>query len=146
VPALRERPDDILPIAEYYAGKFQGEKPRFAESVVQCFKSYDWPGNVRELRNAMERASLLSRGGIILPEHLPPRIKKIADDSALPLAEKMKGRTMEDVERETILKTLRENDFNRSVTARTLGISRRALLYKLKRYRKQGHTIGPDQA
>ena len=145
VPALRERPDDIIPIAEYYAEKFCGEKPRFSESVIQCIEAYDWPGNVRELRNAMERASLLCRGGIILPEHLPTRIKKIAESFALPIEEKMSGRTMEDVERETILKTLRENNYNRSVTARTLGISRRALLYKIKRFREQGHNVGPEQ-
>jgi DNA-binding NtrC family response regulator len=145
VPALRERPDDIIPIAEYYAEKFCGEKPRFSESVIQCIKAYDWPGNVRELRNAMERASLLCRGGIILPEHLPPRIRKTFEETSLQGAGKRDGQTMEDVERETILKTLRENDYNRSVTARTLGISRRALLYKLKRYREQGHNVGPDQ-
>ncbi|MCX7000159.1 MAG: sigma-54 dependent transcriptional regulator [Candidatus Sumerlaeota bacterium] len=146
VPALRERPDDIIPIAEYYAEKFCGEKPRFSESVIQCIKAYDWPGNVRELRNAMERASLLCRGGIILPEHLPPRIKKTFEETSLQVAGKRDGQTMEDVERETILKTLRENDYNRSVTARTLGISRRALLYKIKRFREQGYPIEPNQS
>lgn len=145
VPALRERPEDIIPIAEYYAGKFRNDKTRFSDSLIQCLKSYDWPGNVRELRNAMERASLLARGGIILPEHLPPRIKKVAEDSALPPEAKTGARTMDDIERETILTTLRENDYNRSVTARTLGISRRALLYKLKRYREQGHNVGPER-
>ena len=145
VPALRERPDDIIPIAEYYAEKFCGEKPRFSESVIQCIEAYDWPGNVRELRNAMERASLLCRGGIILPEHLPPRIRKTVEEPSLQGAEKREGQTMEDVERETILKTLRENNYNRSVTARTLGISRRALLYKIKRFREQGHNVGPEQ-
>jgi len=145
VPALRERPDDIIPIAEYYAEKFCGEKPRFSESVIQCIEAYDWPGNVRELRNAMERASLLCRGGIILPEHLPPRIRKTVEEPSLQGVEKREGQTMEDVERETILKTLRENNYNRSVTARALGISRRALLYKIKRFREQGHNVGPEQ-
>ena len=112
---------------------------------MRSLKLYDWPGNVRELRNAMERASLLARGGILLPEHLPPRIKKSAEDSDLPAESKTGARTMEDIERDTILTALRENNYNRSITARTLGISRRALLYKIKRYREQGHNAGPEQ-
>jgi len=145
VPALRERPEDIIPIAEYYVGKFRSDKPRLSDSLIRFLKSYDWPGNVRELRNAMERASLLARGGILLPEHLPPRIKKSAEDSDLPAESKTGARTMEDIERDTILTALRENNYNRSITARTLGISRRALLYKIKRYREQGHNAGPEQ-
>ncbi|HOE63762.1 MAG TPA: sigma-54 dependent transcriptional regulator [Candidatus Sumerlaeota bacterium] len=145
VPALRERPEDIIPIAEYYVGKFRSDKPRLSDSLIRSLKLYDWPGNVRELRNAMERASLLARGGILLPEHLPPRIKKSAEDSDLPAESKTGARTMEDIERDTILTALRENNYNRSITARTLGISRRALLYKIKRYREQGHNAGPEQ-
>jgi len=145
VPALRERPEDIIPIAEYYARKFSGDKPRFSESVTQAIRTYEWPGNVRELRNAMERASLLSRGGIILPEHLPPRIRKIAEEKPLPAGGSQAGGTIEAIERETILKSLSENDYNRTATASRLGISRRALLYKIKRYREQGYNVGPDQ-
>ena len=143
VPSLRERPDDILPLAVYYAGKFGGERPRFAPSVMAFLKQYEWPGNVRELRNAMERASLMSRGGIILPEHLPHRIRKAVEETTQKAEKAPEARTMEDVERDVILKTLRENDYNRTLTAKALGISRRALLYKIKRYRHQGFPVEP---
>ena len=136
-PALRERPEDIIPIAEHFASIFHVDKLRFSENVAEMFRAYDWPGNVRELRNAIERASLLCRGDVILPEHLPPRLKKAA--SGISSDTSRKGSTMEDVEREAILKTLRECNYNRSLTARKLGISRRALLYKIKRYKKQGY-------
>lgn len=141
VPSLRERPDDIIPLAEYFAGKFSMEKPRFSVSVISCLKIYSWPGNVRELRNAMERACLISRGGIILPEHLPPRIKKIIEDRTAEEKQVSSGETMEDMERSVILKTLRDNGYNRTLTAKVLGISRRALLYKIKRYREQGYSV-----
>ncbi|MBN1903330.1 sigma-54-dependent Fis family transcriptional regulator [Candidatus Sumerlaeota bacterium] len=144
VPALRERPDDILPLAEFFAGKFSGEKPRFSVSVISCLKMYPWPGNVRELRNAMERACLISRGGIILPEHLPHRIKKTLEEHPAEGEDTSGGETMEDMERSVILKTLRDNEYNRTLTARQLGISRRALLYKIKRYREQGYAVEPE--
>jgi DNA-binding NtrC family response regulator len=144
VPALRERPDDILPLAEYFAGKFSGEKPRFSVSVISCLKMYPWPGNVRELRNAMERACLISRGGIILPEHLPHRIKKTMEDQSGHEEQSSSGETMEDVERSVILKALRDNGYNRTLTAKVLGISRRALIYKIKRYRELGYSVEPE--
>jgi DNA-binding NtrC family response regulator len=141
VPSLRERPEDILPLAEYFAGKFCEEKPRFSVSVISCLKMYSWPGNVRELRNAMERACLISRGGIILPEHLPHRIRKTMEDKTGEGEHPTSGETMEDMERSVILKALRDNGYNRTLTARVLGISRRALLYKIKRYREQGYPV-----
>jgi len=143
VPALRERPEDIMPLAEYYAKKFGREKPRFAPSVTESLKQYQWHGNVRELRNAMERAALLCRGGIILPEHLPTRIREGLKEPEGGEESAPGGKTMEDVERTAILEALAQNDYNRTLTARALGISRRALLYKLKRYKHQGHKIDP---
>src|SRR4029434_9376850 len=74
IPPLRERPEDILPLATHFIGQFSRRKSRFSASVVAGLRRYSWPGNVRELRNAMERAALLSRGEIVLPEHLPARV------------------------------------------------------------------------
>ena len=74
VPPLRERSDDILPLARQFAIEFAGAPVRLSPQAVQCLVSYSWPGNVRELRNAIQRACLLCRGDIILPEHLPPKI------------------------------------------------------------------------
>src|SRR5580765_2368991 len=64
VPPLRERPEDILPLANQFIGEFTKGKARFASSVAESLVRYSWPGNVRELRNAMERATLLSLGEV----------------------------------------------------------------------------------
>ena len=74
VPPLRERSDDILPLARQFAIEFAGAPIRLSPQTVQCLVSYGWPGNVRELRNAIQRACLLCRGDLIMPEHLPPKI------------------------------------------------------------------------
>lgn len=62
MPPLRERPEDIVPLASYFIGISSRLRPRFSASVSAALARYRWPGNVRELRNAMERAALLSRG------------------------------------------------------------------------------------
>ena len=86
----------------------------------------------------------MARGELILPDHLPKRVQKAAMRSGVEHEEAATGTRMEDVERTAILRTLRENRFNRSETARALGISRRALLYKLQRFRQQGYTVEAD--
>jgi two-component system response regulator HydG len=139
LPPLRERPEDVLPLATQFIGQFSRQKPRFSASVAAALTRYRWPGNVRELRNAMERAALLSRGEVVLPEHLPARL---VATPAEPAAE-ADPRRLEEIEREAILKTLRKNHFNRTETAKELAISRRALTYKLQRLRAEGVAIDP---
>ena len=75
IPPLRERREDILPLATRFIAELTQGRARFSASVTECLDRYSWPGNVRELRNAMERAALLSRGEMILPEHLPARVR-----------------------------------------------------------------------
>jgi len=137
IPPLRERREDILPLAQRFLAEFTQGKARLSAAVTDCLARYGWPGNVRELRNAMERAALLSRGELILPEHLPSRLRAApvpAETAALPA----EAERLEEVERQVILQTLRKHDFNRTETAKALGISRRALLYKLQRLRELG--------
>jgi DNA-binding NtrC family response regulator len=141
IPPLRERPEDILPLATHFIGQFSRLQPRFSASVSACLTRYRWPGNVRELRNAMERAALLSRGEIVLPEHLPARILA-ATEGAAPVGP-VEVQRLEEIEREAILKALRKNDFNRTETAKELAISRRALTYKLQHMREQGLPVDP---
>jgi DNA-binding NtrC family response regulator len=94
---------------------------------------------VRELRNAMERAALLSRGEMILPEHLPGRVRLALEKTgALGATD---AQRLEEIERQAILQALHEHQNNRTETAKALGISRRALLYKLQRFREQGVDI-----
>ncbi len=97
--------------------------------ALHCLIAYSWTGNVRELRNAIQRACLLCRGDVIMPEHVPPKIAALAAGSTP--ADADRGR-LSQVERATILATLEEYDGNRTHTAKKLGISRRALIYKLR--------------
>jgi DNA-binding NtrC family response regulator len=141
VPPLRERKEDILPLAGLFISEFTKGRARFSNAVTDCLQRYAWPGNVRELRNAMERAALLSQGELILPEHLPNRVRAVP---ASPATEAMpapgEDARLEEIEREAIFQALRKHNFNRTETARALGISRRALIYKLQRFRELGFT------
>ncbi len=141
VPPLRERREDILPLAGLFIAEFAKGRARFSETVAACLENYAWPGNVRELRNAMERAVLLSSGEFILPEHLPARVR---DAAAQPASAGLANpEQLEEIEREAILQALRKHNFNRTETAKALAISRRALIYKLQRFQKLGHQIDP---
>jgi DNA-binding NtrC family response regulator len=136
VPPLRERREDILPLTNLFVAELARNRTRLAEATVVCLQNYAWPGNVRELRNAIERAVLLSQSELILPEHLPTKLREVARLSApVPLADTQQ---LDEMERDAILQALRQHKSNRTETAKALGISRRALLYKLQRLRQQG--------
>ena len=145
IPPLRERPEDILPLANHFLGQFAPGKARLSGATSDCLTRYSWPGNVRELRNAMERAALVSRGEVVLPEHLPNRVRSLdaktaAATGSVPSAD---PKRLEEIERDAILAALRQHDFNRTETAKTLAISRRALTYKLQRLRELGFPVDP---
>jgi DNA-binding NtrC family response regulator len=139
IPPLRERREDILPLAGRFIEELTKGRVRFSETVSLCLERYPWPGNVRELRNAMERAVLLSRSELILPEHLPTRVRAAAEQPVA--AEAADPARLEEIERQAILQALQQHDFNRTETAKALGISRRALLYKLQRFRELGFKV-----
>ena len=141
VPPLRERREDILPLATTFIAEFTNGKARFSSSVADCLGRYAWPGNVRELRNAMERAALLSLGELILPEHLPAKVRSLAEPSGT--VELADAQRLGEIERNAIVQALRKHDFNRTETAKALGISRRALIYKLQRFRELGYEVDP---
>jgi two-component system, NtrC family, response regulator AtoC len=127
VPALRMRGESIVPLARNFAEQFQSDKPvKLSHGAIERMRSYAWPGNVLELRNAMERAITLADGGELLAEHLPGD----ATDTG-------EGRLREhvgSVERDAIIKALADNNYNQTHAARLLGISRRALIYKMEKY------------
>jgi DNA-binding NtrC family response regulator len=138
IPPLRERREDILPLANALIAELTKGRARLSSSVADCLEHYSWPGNVRELRNAMERAALLSGGELILPEHLPAKVRGMASPAAPAGTAPADLERLEEIERQAVLETLRKHQFNRTETAKALGISRRALLYKLQRLREQG--------
>jgi len=141
IPPLRERREDILPLASHFITEFT-QGARFSAQVSECLERYAWPGNVRELRNAMERASLLSQGELVLPEHLPTRVRAAAQASSP--AQPVDAERLEAVECQAISQALSKHQFNRTETARSLGISRRTLVYKLQRLRELGYQVDPQ--
>lgn len=141
IPPLRERTEDILALANQFMAELTGGRARFSSGVTECLARYPWPGNVRELRNAMERAALLSRGELILADHLPNRIRASAPSApSLQLGETPR---LDEIERVAIVQALQKHNFNRTETAKALGISRRALVYKLQELRELGYAIDP---
>lgn len=137
VPALRERREDIPMLSDFFLKRY-AEKNRklikgFTPPAMDLLMRYQWPGNVRELENLIERAVILTREDMIGPADLPTTITKVedVDTSSHDLGI---GRSLKDVEKEMILRTLEETGGNRTHAAKILGISRRTLQLKLKDY------------
>jgi transcriptional regulator with PAS, ATPase and Fis domain len=134
VPPLRQRPTEIVLLAELFATHFAKDlglpPPHLGANVIEALGSHAWPGNVRELRNAMEHAVVMANGGELLAEHLPP------STVPSPGAETpgLRGR-VEEMERAALKSALAAEGGNRTRAAKRLGVSRRALLYKILKYR-----------
>jgi DNA-binding NtrC family response regulator len=133
LPPLRERRDDILPLAQYFLRRHAARygKPRAVLSgeVAQLLRAYDWPGNVRELDHAVERAVLLARLDSLEPADFS--LVQPAGRAGPPGASPM---NLEELERETIRQALARHDGNVSLAAKALGLSRSALYRRLQRY------------
>ncbi|NGY04164.1 sigma-54-dependent transcriptional regulator [Solimonas terrae] len=119
LPPLAERSDDILPLAEF----FVGDAAQFSDEAREALLDYHWPGNVRELRNAVERARLLCRAGVIR-----------AADLGLPQQRRAGARGGDEPDRETIAAALKASGGNISRTAQSLGMSRQALYRRMDRH------------
>jgi DNA-binding NtrC family response regulator len=160
IPPLRERPGDVLPIAEHFARRYaevNGLPPRpLSLQASARLTQHRWPGNVRELENTLHRAVLLADGREIGAEAIElvamegalassveaPAPAPSAPRGADPISA-LVGRRMEEVERELILETLGRCLGNRTRAAEILGISIRTLRNKLAEYRGQGITVPP---
>lgn len=155
LPALRERPADILSLAEHFTTKYvqaNGMAPKsLSDATVALLVGHYWRGNVRELENTMHRAVLLARGSEITPESIVLSGQNFAPESASPAAiaaqvagrggvaaSTLVGRTVADVERDLIIDTLQHTLGNRTHAANILGISIRTLRNKLKQYNEEG--------
>ncbi|MDH5492666.1 MAG: sigma 54-interacting transcriptional regulator [Myxococcales bacterium] len=129
IEPLRNRPDDILPMAERFCLEEGAAAPaRFSPGALARLHAYPWPGNVLELRNAMERAVRLAGDAEILAEHLPSEPLPLKGSEGL-LREHVDG-----VERDAIVRALADSNHNQTHAARRLGVSRRALIYKMEKY------------
>ncbi len=131
-PPLRDRPRDVVPLAERMIAEL-GSDARLRDDAASLLRAHRWPGNVRELRNAIECAIALGASDEIRPEHLPATLRfgsapSTGDDEPASLQTRV-----DDVELRTIVAALEAHHGNQSRAARTLGISRRALIYKMER-------------
>ena len=138
VPPLRERRDDIAPLATFFLARYTREMAKsvagFAQETLETLANYDFPGNVRELENEVQRLVIQAEdGGFITPELLSPRVRQI--ESVLLNAGAAKGSLKEmvdQVERHILIEALREHGNNKTAAAKTLGITREGLHKKLK--------------
>jgi len=132
LPALRERPADILPLADALldrAARVHGRHGAvLAEPLRRMLEVYSWPGNVRELKNAIERALVFSTAVTLTPDNFPESVR--AADAAAGLS----LRSLEEIERQAIHATLEATRYKISKSAEILGISRKTLLDKRKKY------------
>src|SRR5450759_2813172 len=158
LPALRERPEDILPLTEMFLAELGPAVGRSVPGVSREAKdlllSYPWPGNVRELRNALERAAILSDGGLITAADLPIGITR-QDPPAAHAAPRTgtdataataatspflppEGVDLESLEREYVKEALRKARFNKSRAAKLLGLTRAQLYSRIEKYGLEG--------
>jgi two-component system response regulator AtoC len=142
LPALRERRDDILPLAKYFVEEFNREFKKSVKGIsketAKAFANYHWPGNIRELRNIIERAMILENEDYILPEHLPVEIlsfdAKHMDAEAATISIPPGGLDIEEVERELIKQALDLAKWNQTRAARLLNLTRDALRYRMQKF------------
>jgi DNA-binding NtrC family response regulator len=146
LPPLRERRDDIPLLVDHFVREFAKENGKSTVGVtpdaLQALSAYHWPGNVRELRNVIERAVILCPRPLIGLEELPPTVTHPSQPVAgtasglgelsIPI-----GTTVEQAERDLIMRTLESTGHNKTRAAEILGISLKTLHNKLKKYRKQ---------
>jgi len=139
VPALRERREDIPLLAQHFLETFANKNRKkikgFTPQAMDRLVRYDWPGNVRELMNAVERGVILSRDEYIAEKDFPVSVSEAdVPESELPRESVPADLPLEEVEKVTILNTLESAGGNKSEAARRLGITRRTLHKKLKKY------------
>lgn len=140
---LRERKEDIGLLVDHFLQKFSRENHKemmvFDVEAVALLEKYDWPGNVRELANVIERAVIMSTGNMVFAEDLPDKLLNYGNTDSLETDDKsFNGQTLKEMikkeECKIIKQVLLRNKGNRVKTAKNLGISRRALLYKIQEY------------
>ncbi len=139
IPALRERRDDILPLANHFVDRYNRDfhktVGKISEEVEHFFMVYDWPGNVRELKNVIERAMILGEGDTLLLEHLPMEIvygnqEQVMAGLNLP----QEGISMEKLEEWLVRKALMMTSGNQTKSATLLGITRDSLRYRMQKF------------
>jgi two-component system response regulator HydG len=149
LPALRSRPEDILPLAEHFlheaARRKEGSRRglRFSQAAVKALLAYHWPGNVRELENVVERAVALADGDEIGVDDLPAQVRERRSTDILAGA-LARGLTLADLEREYIERVLAAEGGNKTRAANRLGLDRKTLYRKLEEYARASGQPTPN--
>jgi DNA-binding NtrC family response regulator len=135
LPPLRERREEILPLAEAFLKRYAAQAARvvtgFTPAAEEMLRSFDWPGNVRQLQNEVQRATLICEGDVVDASDLSIRRATVSEGEGSGLS------ILEGVERNTIVQMLKETGANKVETARRLGIGRQTLYNKIRQYRIQ---------
>lgn len=130
LPSLRERPEDIEDLALHFLGVYSRkyDKPslELGKDATEKLKRNSWPGNIRELQHTMEKVVILADNNVITARDF-----LFLEDNVIPASS---AETLEDMEKRTIINTLKKNDFNHKLTADQLGITRQTLYNKIKKY------------
>jgi two-component system response regulator AtoC len=130
LPPLRDRPEDVRPIAQYFLDASAYGRKRLSAGALECLEAYAWPGNVRELEHAIERAVILAAGDEITPEDLPAEIR--GGGGAVPPG--LTAGSLEEIERQHIISTLRQVAGHRGKAAALLRIDPKTLYRKIIAY------------
>jgi DNA-binding NtrC family response regulator len=151
IPPLRERRDDIAPLASFFIEQLSRDLKRepatLTESALRLLEGYAWPGNVRELRNVLERVLILEEIGEIRAEDIPVEMRAplaISTSGACLCELPPEGLRMEDVERDLMRQALLRTSGNVTRAADLLGLSRDTLRYRLDKYASLADTAVPE--
>jgi DNA-binding NtrC family response regulator len=147
IPPLRERREDVIPLARHILAKVGGANPpELTPPVIEALSGYTWSGNVRQLRNCLERAALLADNGRVTVKELPPEVVYRSEKANVSVSYSAPGNggvgsfhnvaptNLRDVERQQILNALEKTGWHRGKTAELLGISPSTLYRRLREY------------
>jgi two-component system, NtrC family, response regulator HydG len=146
LPAMRDRKADIKIFAKHFLEKANKELNKeiedFSKEAFLLMQQYSWPGNLREMKNVVKRAALLTKGNMILPDALPVELRveqyktnAAADNNFIPIEKKKSLKvTKEEVEKQKIAEVLLQYQYNRQKTAEVLGIDRKTLYNRMKKF------------
>ncbi len=143
IPPLRERRSDIVPLAEHFLRNYSEKNGLsaigFSDETILMLQNYFYPGNVRELENMVERAVLMARGRVLMPEHLPARAHRNGDSATPTLEIDLLSlpfhKSIAELEKRLIEKAMKESGGNKSEAANKLQINRRLLYNKIDEYK-----------
>jgi two-component system response regulator AtoC len=139
LPPLRERREDIPPLAAHFLKRFSERyntgRLSLADDAIELLYKYDWPGNIRELENVIERVSVLAVGNQISASDLPAEIRTGRSRIAsIGLKLPDEGISLEEVEKEILVQALEKHHWNQTRAARYLNISRKTLIYRMEKF------------